>query len=143
MLANARACEIEHSQRSWWSISWSQNQKQTSLNDGIPCGGGVVNSANMMEMWKYFSVIFNCFQLESPRSSEWVQLKFFDILFQDKVVKGLSDFFLTAVDELGLDISTCGGEGYDNGADTKTKSEQTQILCINLELSLLHVTAIT
>lgn len=68
VLANARTCEVEHSQRSWW-LSWSQNQKQTSPNDGIPLGRGsgtVANSANMMEIWKYFSVIFNCFQLESP-----------------------------------------------------------------------------
>jgi hypothetical protein len=38
-----------------------------------------------------------------------VCLNFIDILFQDQNVKGLSDFFCTAVYELGLDISNCGG----------------------------------
>jgi len=52
-------------------------------------------------------------------------------------------FFLTAVYELGFDISNCGGQGYDNGTDTMIKSKQTQILYINSELSLHHVTAIT
>jgi len=52
-------------------------------------------------------------------------------------------FFFTAVYDLGLDINNCGGQGYDNGTDTKIKSRQTQILYINSELSLHHVTAIT
>jgi hypothetical protein len=65
-------------------------------------------------------------------------------LFQDQNVKALSDFiFLTAVYDHGLDINNWGGQGYDNGADTKIKSKQTQILHINSELFLHHVTAIT
>lgn len=47
------------------------------------------------------------------------------ILFQDQIVKGLSDFFLTEVDELGLDISNSGSQGYDNGAGMKIKEAST------------------
>lgn len=123
VLASARACEVEHSQRSWW-ISWSQNQKQTSLNDGIPLGGGgggVVKSASMMEIWKYFSVIFNCFSLSHQEqmlfvfwyivlNTEWVLLNFTDnILFEDQNVKWLSIFFsLLQYMNLGLTLVTVG-----------------------------------
>jgi hypothetical protein len=51
---------------------------------------------------------------------------------RSKCKRAVRFFFLAAVYELGLDISNCGGQGYDNGAHTKIKSKQTQILYINL-----------
>ena len=123
-VANVRACEVEHSQRSWW-LSWSQNQKQTSLNDGIPLGGGgggVVNSANIVDIWKYFSVIFHCYQLESPGANVacvlihcfeyWVSVielyRHYSVP-RSKRKRVVRFFFLTAVYEIRLDISNCGG----------------------------------
>jgi len=73
-----------------------------------------------------------------------VCLNFIDIiLFQDQNVKGLSDFFCTAVMNLGLTLVTVGSQGYGNGADSKIKSKQTQILYIDSKLSLYHVAPVT
>jgi hypothetical protein len=67
------------------------------------------------------------------------------ILFQDQIGKGLSHFLLTAIVEVGLDVSNCGGQGYDNGANmySQVKDKQAHILHINSEPSLLHVPAVT
>ncbi|XP_068108911.1 zinc finger MYM-type protein 1-like [Hyperolius riggenbachi] len=97
---------------------------------------------------KYFAVILDCTPDVSHKEQMSLILRFVDVSAQEVKVmehfieflnvdnatgKGLSEALLAALENHGLDIADCRGQGYDNGANMKGKHQgvQAHILRMN------------
>ncbi|XP_015433463.1 PREDICTED: zinc finger MYM-type protein 1-like [Dufourea novaeangliae] len=97
---------------------------------------------------KYYSILFDCTPDVSHQEQLSVVLRYVNItdeeveikehfikfeIVYDTTGKGLSETIMLILDQLGIKISDCRGQGYDNGANMREiyQGVQANILCVN------------
>ncbi|CAM4583842.1 unnamed protein product [Lepidochelys kempii] len=96
---------------------------------------------------KYFAVILNCTPHLSQQEQMSLVLCYVDVTFeevivrenfidfllvQDKSGQGLLDSLIAALDGLGLHISDCRDQGYNNGTNMKGQKQGLQACILQL-----------
>ena len=103
---------------------------------------------------KYYSVILDCMPDASHQEKTTVILRCVNILgksvdvvehfvvflaVDDSSESGLTDAFLHRLEELGLSIANCRGQGYDNGTNMRVSNKDVQARILQLESRVLFM----
>lgn len=103
---------------------------------------------------KYFSVILDCTPDVSHVEQMTIILRHVEIVgksvniaehfvgfvvVDESTGKGLTETFLSKLDDLGLKISDCRGQGYDNGSNMRGMNKGVQARILQLEPRAMYV----